>query len=424
MKFIQSALFLFVWIFLLPVTGHAAESLQEQIDRTAAGDTLEIEAGTYEEAITFSKPIFLKGKGKAVIRSCGEQSAISIEGKGVKVDNLKIEQCGKGTKTAAIHITGSGHRLSGIMVDAAQAGIQLDTADHVTIENSSINGVRKGNGIDLWKSEQNIISNVKVSDVTDGIYLEQSHLNTFKENLITGSRYGVHLMYANHNRIEGNDSKNNTTGMMLMEAKGTAVINNRFSYNSENVNAQGLLMYYIMDTKIIGNSISENRVGMYMENSDRNLIKGNELIDNFIGVQFTKSESNEFTENTFAGNVNAAQAIGSSKNDFRKNYWDSAAKVDMEGNGISAIPFSADPYFITLTKDIPEYQLFFQAPGLTILQKMLKSPEEKLLKDKAPLMEPSAAVNREVSSGPVLWAITAIMAGTSLLLFIIGRKRI
>ena len=424
MKFIPSALVILVLCFLLPSIGHAAESVQDQINRASAGDTVELEEGIYEEAIKLTKSITLKGNGKVTLRSCGEQPSILIEGKGVTLEDIKVEQCGGEKKSAAIHITGSGHLIKDVTVKTKSDGIQLDGADHVTIENSEINGIRKGNGLDLWKSDQNIIRNVKVSDVLDGIYLEQSHRNTVKKNSITGSRYGMHFMYADYNRLEENDSKNNTTGTMLMEAKGTAVIDNRFSYNRENVNAQGLLMYYVTDTEIIGNHMKANRVGMYMENSQGNLIKRNELTDNFIGIQFNKAKDNEITENTFAGNMNAAQALGSSENSFRKNYWDAAAKVDMEGKGISVIPFYADPYFITLTSDVPEYQLFFQSPGLAILQKMLKSPEDKLLKDEAPLMEPSVAVSKAASSGSVLWALSAIMAGFSLLLFILGRKRI
>ena len=192
MKFIQSALIFLVCSFSLPAMGQAAESLQDQIDRSSAGDTVEIEEGTYEETLTLSKSLTLKGKGEAVIRSCGKQPAISIEGKGVTLEKIRVEQCGNEKKSAAIHIKGSGHRLKNITVVTKQDGIQLDGADHVAIASSDISGTRKGNGIDMWKSEQNKIQDVKISDVLDGIYLEQSHRNTFKENLITGSRYGGH----------------------------------------------------------------------------------------------------------------------------------------------------------------------------------------------------------------------------------------
>ena len=82
--------------------------------------------------------------------------------------------------------------------------------------------------------------------------------------------------------------------------------------------------------------------------------------------------------NTFVGNVNDAQAIESANNQVNRNYWDAASKVDVDGDGKSEVVFTADPYFHTLTSDVPEFQLFFQAPGLILLQNMLKSPADQV----------------------------------------------
>ncbi|MGE7183812.1 right-handed parallel beta-helix repeat-containing protein [Peribacillus sp. NPDC006672] len=424
MKIFKMALFFLVLSFCLPSISEASGLLQARVDRASAGATIEIEEGVYEESIVLSKPITLKGKGEVVIRSCVEQPIITIEGKHVSLQNIKVEQCSDVKKSTAISVMGSNHNLQNLYIDTTQFGIKLDGAQNVMIQNSEIIGKQKGNGIDLWESNNNTIRNMKISRVVDGIYLEQSHDNSLKGNSLSRSRYGLHLMYSNNNLLKENVSKGNMTGTMLMEAKGTSVLHNEFSNNKDNVNAQGLLMYYVTGTEIIRNQMTENRVGIYMENSQKNLLKSNKLTDNFIGIQFNKANENKVTLNTFVGNVNEAQAIESSKNGFIQNYWDASAKIDTRGKGTSAIAFTADPYFLTLTKDVPEYQLFFQAPGLTLLQKMLKSPESQLLKDPRPLMHPSVDVEKETSSSPVLWTISAFMVFLSLLLFIFGRKRI
>ena len=85
--------------------------------------------------------------------------------------------------------------------------------------------------------------------------------------------------------------------------------------------------------------------------------------------------------------------------------------------------FTADPYFLTLTTDVPEFQLFFQAPGLILLQNMLKSPPEKLLTDSTPLMDMTMIVERETSSSFSLWYDVHVMILASFSLFILGRKR-
>jgi len=424
MKIFKTTLFLLIFAFFLSTNSYADETLQSRIDQASKGEIIEIEEGIYEESLTLKKSIKLIGKGDVVIRSCEEKPVITIGGKNNTLENIKVEHCSKVEKTTAIYVTGSGHMLQDIQIDAEQFGIKLDKANHITITDSYILGHRKGNGIDLWESTSNTIQNMNISRFLDGIYMEQSNRNLLRENTLTSSRYGMHLMYANDNILQKNSSRKNLTGTMLMEAKRTSVLDNDFSLNLDNVNAQGLLMYYVTDSKIIGNHMTENRVGIYMEDSQNNTIKSNKLTNNYIGVQFKRANDNQIILNTFAGNVNEAQAIESSKNTFMKNYWEASAKIDTSGKGISVVPFTADPYFLTLTEDLPEYQLFFQAPGLSLLQKMLKSSENQLLIDSSPLMKPSVEIEKDDSSGSILWTISIVMLCVSLLLFVFGRKRI
>ena len=264
---------------------------------------------------------------------------------------------------------------------------------------------------------------MKIGNMEDGIYLEQSHKNKLMKNNIQLSRYGMHLMYSDDNVLKDNISYYNMTGTMLMEVDRVKVIGNDLSYNSSNVNSQGLLIYYMKDSLIAQNTLNANRLGIYIETSENNRMEYNQVKDNFIGVQFKKANDNQLTRNTFVGNVNEAQAIESSNNQIDNNYWDASAKLDMKGNGKSIIPFTADPYFLTLTKDVPEFQLFFQAPGVTLLQRMLKSPVNQVLTDETPLMEPTVDVKKEQSSLVALWTMSAMMMVVSVSLYIFGRKR-
>ena len=95
----------------------------------------------------------------------------------------------------------------------------------------------------------------------------------------------------------------------------------------------------------------------------------------------------------------------------------------MNNDGYSELAFEADPYFLSLTDEVPEYQLFFQSPGMLILQKMLKSTSGELLMDTNPLMKPKAidAARSEGSAWQAV-AIATVMFGLSATLFLIGRK--
>jgi len=423
MKKMKYILFLLVLIFCMPVASEASTTLQSKIDQSPKGATLEIEEGEYEETLVISKPIILEGKGEVLLRSCDADPVVTISGVAVTLKNINVEHCGDDKENTAIYVTGSKHILEEVNIETKRFGIRLNQANDVTIRDSEIIGRKRGNGIDLWKSNRNQFENLIINNVSDGIYLEQSNENTLHRNNIQNSRYGMHLMFSDDNVLTKNVSKSNITGAMLMESKRTSVNSNAFYSNSNSVNAQGLLIYKASETEVTKNEFLSNRVGVYIEEAENNRIDFNKIMDNFIGVQFQKATGNKIVSNTFVGNVNDAQAIVSSNNEIDGNYWDVASKVDIDGNGESEIIFTADPYFLTLTADVPEYQLFFQAPGLILLQNLLKSPPEQLLTDSAPLMDMTMVVEKETFSMFGLWMMSVVMILASFSLFILGRKR-
>ncbi len=272
MKILKFALLFFTLCCILPVATQAA-SVQDTIERALPGETIEIPEGVYEENLVLNKPITLKGQGEVIIRSDEEKPAITIIGKNVSLQNMKVEYAGEDEEATAIYISGSKHQLSDIEIDTTRYGIRLEKASDVTIQDGLILGKWKGNGVDLWESNQNTIQNMKIGNVADGIYLEQSHQNTLSQNHIEISRYGMHLMYADDNVLKDNISRYNMAGMFLMEVDRVQVIGNDLSYNSSNVNSQGLLIYYTKDSLIAENTLTANRLGIYMETSGNNRMR-------------------------------------------------------------------------------------------------------------------------------------------------------
>lgn len=423
MKFFGSIATFLVFLFFLPMVTHAT-TLQEMIDKATPGETVILSEEEYEETVVINKAITLKGNEETVIRSCEKQPIITITGENVRLEGIKVDYCGDEKEATAISVTGTDHKLSNFEVRTTGFGMKLNDAHGVRISDGMIIGTRKENGIDLWNSTSNLIEKMRIARMKDGIYLEQSNDNTLRENNIRRSRYGMHVMFSSNNRLEDNIAQSNMAGTMLMRVNRIHVKGNDFSFNSSNVNSQGLLVYYTENGRFEDNLIKANRVGIYMENSKENVMTENIVADNFIGVQFSKSSHNQVVKNTFYGNVNEAQAIDSSQNKINQNYWDASEKIDVSGKGESIIPFSADPFFLTVTEEIPEYQLFFQAPGMVLLQNMLKSSEDQVLIDKNPLMESPVDVNKETSSGAKLWTMAAVMIIVSSCLYYFGRKRI
>ncbi|MGF9966490.1 right-handed parallel beta-helix repeat-containing protein [Bacillus rhizoplanae] len=417
--------FLFCTLFLsLSLHTHAQDTLQSQINAAPEYGIVKIPSGIYNETIVLSRPITLEGTGEVTVRSCSKEPAITIKGQSVTLKHIKVEQCSDVTDTEAIRVTGKNHRLHNLRIYTKQFGIKFNEASDTVVEDSFIRGDSKGNGIDLWESNNNMIQGVEIDGVRDGIYIENSHFNQVTQNAIRNSRYGVHIMFSNHITVQNNKSHHNITGAMVMGTKETTIKKNDFSFNNRNVNAQGLLLYDAENTEAIDNRISYNRVGMYVENANNNRISDNEVNGNFIGMQFKNANENNVSDNVFIGNVNESQAINSTGNKIIHNYWDASLKLDTKRNGISSIPYRADPFFLTLTNEVPEYQLFFQAPGMLVLQTLLKSPENQVLTDYEPAMIiRGKKVENNSSFKMQIGMISVSMLAISITLFKIGRKR-
>jgi len=406
----------------VPLSAEAAESLQKQIDELPSGGKLVLDSGVYKESLLITKPITIEGSDGTIITQCSDEPVMTIIGAKVTIKNLQVVSCSKAEGTAAISVKGVNHTLENIMITASQFGIKLNEAHSTTISNLEISGEGKANGIDLWKSSDNLITNTVIDHVYDGIYLEDSHDNRLIDNKVTHARYGYHLMFSNGTELKGNHSSENTTGAMIMSTRDTVVENNQLLENNENVNAQGLLLYDTYKAKISHNIISNNRVGLFLDTSNQNLIENNVVTQNFIGMQLREFHENVIRDNSMIGNVYDSQAINSQDNQIQGNYWDSSLKLDTAGNGTSIIPSTSDPYFLTITNSTPEFQLFFHAPGMLVLQKLLKSHDEALLRDDTPRMTAAKEIERVSHSPYPLWLVSLAMIFGSLVYFVWGRK--
>ena len=401
----------------------ADTSLQQQINQTAAGGTLVIDSGTFVEPIIIHKPITIKGTGDTVLSYTGKKSFITIIGTNVQLENIEIQASGLETEEAAINLSGTGHKLTDLTVKSVGIGLKMDQASRVVVQESSFIGTSEGHAIQLWESDHNLFMDNSIQFVEDGFYVEYSHHNTFERNTIRDAHYGVHIMYSNFCVLEENESEHNFTGAMIMGTNESVVRKNTFIENDENVNSQGLLLYDSKNVTVEDNEISRNRIGLFVEKASLNTIVGNKLQANFIGIQFTESKDNLVYQNNFLGNVNDAQAVKSEGNQLDGNYWDASSKIDADGDGISELIYRADPYFLALTEEVPEYQLFFQAPGMSILQKMLKSTDAEVLTDSKPLMEPTQSTQATNQAEQSVWLISGSLFLGNLFLFILGRKR-
>jgi len=372
----------------------ASASLQELIDRAEAGQTVRIPEGEYEGPVVVDKPLRLLAEDGVRLVHRGPEPALRITADGVEIRGLIVDDAER-RDAGTILVEANSVRLAEFKIRTASRAVRLIGADGGEIVDNAIEWAggnvpvsRRGNGIDLYKSNRNRIAGNVVSDMHDGIYVESGDGNVVENNRVDRSRYGIHLMYTGQTVVRGNTGAQNITGIMAMTSHGAEVTGNAFIKQHENVHSQGILLFDVRDSLFADNTVEGNRVGFYVEESHGNRIAGNQIRQNYIGVQILSSTGNRIERNIFTGNVADAEAVDSAGNEVRENHWDAFAGLDADGDGRSDLPNPVNPFFLKLTGAVPAFQLFFGSPGMAFLEGLYASGREGWLQDAAPLMKP------------------------------------
>jgi nitrous oxidase accessory protein len=424
-------LHIFVFLLLTLLLASSGEvragiNLQDLIDEANDGETVEIPGGTYNGPLTVNKAITIVGRENVRIISEGDQPAVTINNEGVTLKNIKVENS---TAQYALLITGSHHVIKDVTVVTAKIGIRLSEASKIEIRNTKVIGKsgaqEAGNGIDLYRSKENLIVNNTIKDIRDGIYVEYSDDNEVIGNTVTRSRYGLHFMYTQDNVVKNNTFIDNHTGSMIMVSENELYEGNFLLKNRKNVNSQGLYLYDVQHSLFKNNHIKDNRIGIMIDNSFTNKILQNDFQGNALGIIFKQSTDNRIFKNDFKNNVTTILTYGdgSKDNELLKNYWDNQMGLDANGDKLSDLEIVADPYFMEITDKNSSFQLLFQSPGMVLMEKLFKSNETSLVKDPTPVMIPNIReeAKAERNLGVMYISIFFILSSTSL--FLLGRKK-
>ena len=231
------------------------------------------------------------------------------------------------------------------VTDAGQ--VILVNCNNISVENLDLSDTCIG--VELWKTEDSIISNNNVSNnslggillyysnntaITDnnasnngnhGIFLILSSSNTITGNNATNNYYGIWLDgFCNNNNITGNNVSNNGAGIFLLYSCNNNIItgndarNNSdcgisfvFSCNNNNVtgntasnNGDGVsLDWYSSNNTITGNNATNNYYGIRLrKDSNNNNIIGNNATNNGCGIYLSFSRNNSITGNNASNN--------------------------------------------------------------------------------------------------------------------------
>jgi len=380
-------------------------ALQHFLKKAQAGDVLRLAPGDHAGPIVLDKPITLTGAGNARVVGAGTGSVVTVTAPDAAIIGLTLTGSGLSQETldAGVKLTKTAHRavVRDNRILNNLTGVDVHGARNAVVANNLIEGRQdlrmneRGNGIYVWNAPHLLAEFNTIRFGRDGVFVNTSHKDTFRNNRFEKLRFAVHYMHGNRGVIENNVSEGNDIGYALMFSDRLTVRGN-VSVRDRN---HGLMLNYANRSKIAGNQVEGGgEKCLFMYNANKNEVTGNLFQGCPIGIHFTAgSANNAFKENAFIGNRAQVKYVGSRQLDWstdgRGNFWSDHPAFDMNGDGLADTAYRPNDMVDQVLWTQPSAKLLIGSPAVQLLR-WTQSQFPALLPggivDNAPLMHPPA----------------------------------
>ena len=419
--------------------------VREALIAAAAGDTIEVRAGTYRGNLVLDKTVSLQGIGGPVVRGSGAGSVITVLAGGCSIRGFRIEHSGGllVDEDSGILIKSDNNRVEDNQLRDVLFGIYFFHAGHNTAAGNTLYGRKelefgeRGAGIHIWNSAYNTIAHNTITDMRDGMYLQNADRSVIRANHVFAVRYGLHYMYSNNNVFEDNTFESNVAGAAIMYSHDIQFRRNVFLHN-RGFSSFGVLFQDSQNCLAVQNLFVDNVVGIFMESLRDSRFERNLIASNDTAIEaFSSAERNDFTRNNFVGNLSPIRVVGKTSNirwerEGTGNYWSEYAGYDLDGNGIGDAPFRIQNLFEHLEGNRPRMQIYFFSPAsqaLAAAEQSFPIIEGSREYDRYPLMKP-VDLQMKLPADTTGGRGSALMAGIPASMFLVaawvmwrGRKR-
>lgn len=379
----------------------SVRSLKKAIELAKDKDTIMLQAGTYREgSMTLTKSLAIIGQNNPVLDGESKYEILLISGKDILIRGIQFRNAGYSVLNdfASIKLVDcSKVVIENNSIFDSYFAIHISNTSYAVVRNNTISGSPKseqltGNGIHLWKSNNALVENNRVTGHRDGVYFEFVTFSNIRNNLSEKNiRYGLHFMFSNDDTYTNNIFRNNGAGVAVMYSKKVKMEGNHFEQNW-GPSAYGILLKDISDSHILHNSFLKNTVGIYLEGTSRIDIQRNIFRENGWAIKVQAScENNDFHHNNFTGNSFDVGTNGSiSLNNFYNNYWDKYEGYDINKDGIGDVAHHPVSLYSMIVEQNPYTLMLFRSFTVQLLDKAEKAipsltPEN--LTDQKPLMK-------------------------------------
>jgi nitrous oxidase accessory protein len=378
-------------------------AIAETLSRATDGDTLRLMPGTYRETLVLDRPIRIVGVEGSVIDGQEQGSVITVTGADVSVTGVTIVGSGSDHETidSGIKLTRTATRaeVRGNVLLGNLYGVDIHGAQDAMVAGNRIEGRLdrrmndRGNGVYVWNAPGAVVDGNDIQFGRDGIFVNSSKKNIFRNNLFRDLRFAVHYMYANQSEVTGNTSIGNDLGFAVMFSKRVKVADNVSIGDREH----GIMMNYANNSEIIGNFVRGTKEKCaFLYNSHKNTFADNHFEGCGIGIHFTAgSDGNRIVGNAFVGNRTQVKYVSSRwvewSEDGRGNYWSDFAAYDLNGDGVADGPYRPNDSMDHVLWTQPAAKLLLGSPAVQLVR-WSQSAFPALLPggviDSHPLMQP------------------------------------
>jgi nitrous oxidase accessory protein len=360
--------------------GGQFQDVRQAVRAAAAGDTIEVHAGTYAGNIVLDKTLSVQGIGQPVLRGTGTGSVVTVLAPGCSLRGFHIQHSGPMLvyEDSGVLLKSDGNRIENNQLRDVLFGIYLFHSSHNTIADNLIYGRKelgsgeRGGGIHIWYSADNVLDRNTITDMRDGMYLQNADRTVVRGNHVFNLRYGLHYMYSNDNIFEDNTFDHNVAGAAIMYSHNIQFRRNAFLHN-RGFSSFGILFQDSLNCIAEQNFIVDNVVGIFMEALRDSRFERNLIASNDTSIEaFASSEQNEFTRNNFIGNLSPIMVVGRNSNirwdnGSRGNYWSENRGYDLDGDGVGDVPFRIQNLFEHLEGNRPRLRLYLSSPAAQAL---------------------------------------------------------
>ncbi|MCF8474622.1 MAG: nitrous oxide reductase family maturation protein NosD [Emcibacter sp.] len=356
------------------------ENLQNALDQAENGDSLYLAKGVYEGSIILTKPVNIIGVEGAIIKGQGAGNVVTVKSPNVSLSGLTITGSGLLLETQDSGIFLSKEATGAIVQNNKildnLIGVYIWGAHNASVRHNIIRGRQdmrvneRGNGVQIWNAPGATVDGNDIQYGRDGIFVNTSKENIFRNNIIHEVRFAVHYMYTNKSQVIHNISRNNEIGYAIMFSTHVDVVDNQSIQDRD----RGILFNYANHIKILGNHVTGGaKKCIFIYNSNNNIIRDNLMSDCDIGVQFTAgSENNQIYNNAFVDNKVQVKYVGTRwlewSHEGLGNYWSDNSAFDMDANGIGDNMYRPNDLTDQILWRYPTAKLLINSPAVQLLK--------------------------------------------------------